>query len=68
MAVSTYKVSGMTCGHCVSTVTSEVTKIDGVESVDVKLESCEVDVTSASAIDDAQIKAAVEEAGFELVS
>jgi len=68
MAVSTYKVSGMTCGHCVSTVTSEVTKIDGVESVDVKLESGEVDVTSASAIDDAQIKAAVEEAGFELVS
>jgi len=68
MAVSTYKVSGMTCGHCVSTVTSEVTKIDGVESVDVKLESGEVDVTSASAIDNAQIKAAVEEAGFELVS
>ncbi len=68
MAVSTYKVSGMTCGHCVSTVTSEVTKIAGVESVDVKLESGEVDVTSASAIDDAQIKAAVEEAGFELVS
>ena len=66
--VSTYKVTGMTCGHCVSTVTSEVSKIEGVQSVDVKLESGEVDVTSDTAVDDAQIKAAVEEAGFELVS
>ena len=66
--VSTYRVTGMTCGHCVSTVSSEVGKIDGVTSVDVKLDAGEVNVTSDTAVDDAQIKAAVEEAGFELVS
>jgi len=66
--VSTYKVTGMTCGHCVSTVTSEVAKIDGVTNVDVKLESGEVDVTSEAPIEASVVQAAVEEAGFELVS
>ena len=66
--VSTYRVSGMTCGHCVSSVSTELGKIDGVTNVDVKLETGEVDVTSDTAIDDANVKAAVEEAGFELVS
>ena len=66
--VSTYQVSGMTCGHCVSSVSTELGKIDGVTDVDVKLDAGEVNVTSDSAIDDASIKAAVEEAGFELVS
>lgn len=66
--VSTYKVTGMTCGHCVSSVSTEVAKIDGVTNVDVKLEAGEVDVTSDSAIDAAVVAAAVEEAGFELVS
>ena len=66
--VSTYRVSGMTCGHCVSSVSTELGKIDGVTNVDVKLETGEVDVISDSAIDDANVRAAVEEAGFELVS
>ncbi len=66
--VQTYKVTGMTCGHCVSTVTTEVGKIDGVTAVDVKLEGGEVNVTSEAPLDDASVKAAVEEAGFELVS
>ena len=66
--VQTYKVTGMTCGHCVSTVSTEVGKIDGVTAVDVKLEGGEVNVTSEAPLDGATVKAAVEEAGFELVS
>jgi len=66
--VSTYRVTGMTCGHCVSAVTAEVTKIDGVTGVDVKLEAGEVHVTSDTGLDSSAIQAAVEEAGFELVS
>ncbi len=66
--VSTYRVTGMTCGHCVNAVSTEVGKIDGVTGVEVKLEAGEVDVTSASALDTATVQAAVEEAGFELVS
>jgi len=66
--VSTYRVTGMTCGHCVSAVSTEVAKIDGVTGVDVNLEAGEVDVTSESALDASTVQAAVEEAGFELVS
>jgi len=66
--VSTYKVSGMTCGHCVNAVSTEVAKIDGVTGVDVKLDAGQVDVTSDSALDASTVQAAVEEAGFELVS
>jgi copper ion binding protein len=66
--VSTYRVTGMTCGHCVNAVSTEVAKLDGVTDVAVKLEAGEVDVTSDTALDAAAVQAAVEEAGFELVS
>lgn len=66
--VSTYRVTGMKCDHCMNAVSTEVAKIDGVTSVDVKLESGEVDVTSATALDPSVVQAAVEEAGYELVS
>ncbi len=66
--VSTYRVTGMTCGHCVSAVSTEVAKIDGVTGVDVQLDAGQVDVTSNSALDASAVQAAVEEAGFELVS
>ncbi len=68
MTTTTYKVSGMTCGHCEQSVTTELTGLDGVTGVDVDLESGNVKVTSASPIDEAAVRAAVEEAGFELVS
>ena len=64
----TYKVSGMTCGHCVSAVQSEVTKIEGVSDVDVDLETGNVTVTSQDAIDEAAFRAAIDEAGFEVVT
>jgi len=65
---TTYTVQGMTCGHCVASVKEEVGAIAGVSDVDVVLESGAVTVTSESPLDAATVKAAVEEAGYELVS
>ncbi|GAB3263004.1 heavy-metal-associated domain-containing protein [Alteromonas gracilis] len=62
----TYTVTGMTCGHCVASVTEEVTEIQGVSDVAVDLETGAVSVTSESGVDDAAVKAAVEEAGYAL--
>ena len=63
---STYAVAGMTCGHCVSSVTEEVQEIAGVDSVDVVLETGAMTITSAEPIDEAAVRAAVEEAGYQL--
>ncbi len=63
---STHTVTGMTCGHCVSSVTEEVQEIPGVETVDVVLETGTVTITSAEPIDEAAVRAAVEEAGYQL--
>jgi len=62
----TYTVTGMTCGHCVASVTEEVQEIPGVENVDVVLESGALTVTSSQALDDDAVRAAVEEAGYAL--
>lgn len=59
----TYTVSGMTCAHCVASVTEEVSEVAGVESVDVVLESGTVTVTG-TAVSDEAVRAAVEEAGY----
>ena len=66
MAEKVYTVRGMTCGHCVSSVSGEVGKVTGVESVDVDLASGQVTV-HGEAYTDAQIRDAVDEAGYELV-
>ncbi|WP_435770189.1 heavy-metal-associated domain-containing protein [Nocardioides sp. SYSU DS0651] len=62
----TYTVTGMTCGHCVASVTEEVREIPGVADVDVVLETGALTVTAESDLDDAAVKAAVEEAGYQL--
>ena len=62
----TFTVTGMTCGHCVASVTEEVQEIPGVDHVDVVLETGAVTVTSAEPVDDAAVRAAVEEAGYQL--
>ena len=62
----TYTVSGMTCGHCVASVTEEVQEISGVEDVQVVLESGTLTVTSTQPLDDATVRSAVEEAGYAL--
>lgn len=65
---ATYDVAGMTCGHCVSAVTSELSAIEGVTDVSVDLETGRATVTSEVPVDRAAVAAAVEEAGYELAS
>ena len=66
MSTATYTVTGMTCGHCVSAVTEEVTAVPGVTGVDVDLASGRLTVTSDAPVDDDAVRAAVDEAGYEL--
>lgn len=66
MTESAYTVTGMTCEHCVRTVTAEVAKLPGVTEVDVDLSSGKVRVASEHDLDRSAVKAAVEEAGFEV--
>ena len=65
-ATRTWTVSGMTCGHCASSVTEEVQEIPGVEDVRVDLTSGAVTVTSTEELDEATVRSAVEEAGYQL--
>jgi copper chaperone len=65
-ATRTFTVQGMTCGHCVASVTEEVQEIAGVEQVDVVLETGAMTVTSSQPLDDNAVRAAVEEAGYRL--
>jgi copper chaperone len=62
----TYTVTGMTCEHCVASVTEEVSEIPGVDDVRVVLETGTVTVTGSEPIEDAAVQAAVEEAGYRL--
>ncbi|MQY16490.1 hypothetical protein SRB5_66890 [Streptomyces sp. RB5] len=68
MAITTvYQVSGMSCGHCESSVSSEISELAGVTSVKAVAATGEVTVTSEAALDEAAVRAAVDEAGYELV-
>ena len=62
-----YTVPGMNCGHCKAAVTQELETVSGVESVDVDLESKLVTV-HGSALDDAALRAAIDEAGYEVAA
>ena len=68
MSERTYTVTGMTCGHCVTSVTEEITAINGVTDVAVDLPTGAVTVTSNDPVDEARVRAAVEEAGYQLAS
>ena len=63
---STYTVTGMTCGHCAASVSEEVQEIPGVRDVDVVVETGAVTITSDEPVDGDAVKAAVEEAGYQL--
>lgn len=68
---TTVNVSGMTCGHCVSSVSEELESLAGVEAVDVDLNSggiSTVTITSTGALSTAEIGEAVAEAGYLVVS
>ena len=62
-----YKVSGMSCGHCEGAVSGEITQLDGVSSVKAVASTGEVTVVSTAPLDEEAVRAAVDEAGFELV-
>jgi copper ion binding protein len=64
----TYRVQGMTCGHCVQAVSTEVGALPGVTTVDVDLATGAITVTSERRLDTDEVRAAVEEAGYELVA
>jgi copper ion binding protein len=63
----TYTVTGMTCQHCVMSVSEEVGEVAGVTSVDVELESGRLTVAGDGFADE-QIAAAVQAAGYEVAS
>ncbi|MDV2978112.1 UNVERIFIED_CONTAM: heavy-metal-associated domain-containing protein [Actinomycetes bacterium ARC8] len=61
------KISGMTCGHCVSSVTEELKELDGVQEVDVILDAKGVstaNVTTTASVSEESIRAAIDEAGY----
>jgi copper chaperone CopZ len=61
-----FTVDGMTCDHCRNAVTTEISAVTGVDSVDVDLASGTVSVTANAPVDRADIAAAVDEAGYTL--
>jgi copper chaperone CopZ len=63
---TTFKVTGMTCGHCEGAVREEISALEGVTAVEASAESGLVTVTSAAEPDEAAVRAAVDEAGYEL--
>ncbi|WP_404463675.1 heavy-metal-associated domain-containing protein [Micrococcus antarcticus] len=70
MTTTDLKITGMTCGHCVASVTEELAELPGVTAVDVDLVkggASTATVTSESDLDPAAVRAAVEEAGYQIV-
>jgi copper chaperone len=68
MTEAVYTVSGMSCDHCVHAVSTEVGALTGVTGVDVDLGSGQVKVVSDRPLDDGVVRAAVEEAGYQVTS
>jgi copper chaperone len=61
----TYSVPGMSCGHCRAAITSELEQVEGVASIDVDLDTKRVTV-AGSGVDDAAVRAAIDEAGYDI--
>ncbi len=66
MTTTTYAVTGMTCHHCVMSVTEEVSAVPGVSGVDVDLDSGAMTVTTDGPVDDDAVRAAVADAGYSV--
>jgi copper chaperone len=62
--INQYQVTGMSCGHCESAVRGEVGKLPGVQSVEVSAADGLLVITTATPLDDADVFAAVDEAGY----
>lgn len=67
MSTTEYTVTGMTCSHCEMSVREEVSQIAGVEDIQVSAQSGSLVVTASAPIDDADVLAAVDEAGYSAV-
>jgi copper chaperone CopZ len=61
-----YQVTGMTCGHCEGAVAEEIGALDGVSSVKAVASTGQVTVVSTAPLDGEAVRAAVDEAGYEL--
>ncbi|MBD0419308.1 heavy-metal-associated domain-containing protein [Streptomyces sp. TRM S81-3] len=68
MTASTYTIRGMACGHCAESVTKELERIAGVTAVTVDVDSGKVVVTCDTDLKTADVRAAVEQAGYELTA
>ncbi|WP_020107098.1 heavy-metal-associated domain-containing protein [Nocardia sp. 348MFTsu5.1] len=66
MSVETYRVVGMTCDHCVASVTEEVGEIPGVDRVEIELSSGRMNVHVAQPVARDVVEAAVVDAGYRL--
>lgn len=64
MQTLSYTVPDMSCGHCERAVTEEVSKVAGVSTVEVDLES-KVVLVAGEGVDDSAVREAIEEAGYE---
>ena len=67
MTINQYQVTGMTCGHCEMSIREEVSEVPGVEDIQVSAQTGTLVVTGSGSLDDAQILAAVAEAGYSAV-
>lgn len=68
MNKTTYSVTGMTCGGCVRSVKAAIGGVDGVTDVEIDFKNRQAIVTSDTDLDDDAVKAAVEEAGYEVAT
>ena len=66
MTTTTYRVTGMTCDHCVRAVTTELVLLPGVRSVNIDLAEGAVTVTSDGPLDQQEVREAIDEAGYAL--
>jgi copper chaperone len=64
MTTATYNVPDISCGHCVEAITGAVSPLEGVDSVDVSVDA--KTVTVAGSFDDAAVRAAIDDAGYDI--
>ncbi|GGU17959.1 heavy-metal-associated domain-containing protein [Streptomyces violascens] len=67
-AESTYTVTGMACGHCAASITEELKRVVAVSAVTVDVDSGTVVVISDKDLATADVRAAIEKAGYELTT
>lgn len=67
MSTIEYQVTGMTCGHCEMSVREEVGQIAGVDGIEVSAQTGKLVVTASAPVADADVLAAVDEAGYSAV-